>query len=193
MKAMNEKLVTWRGVRIYAFITFAISAVIGIAQYAVNTQGTLLRYVIFSNIIGFSICFSCLGFSRFARNPRQLLLGLVAAVPLGVWIGRTLAEAYLGFPARSISRALAQAYLEMPQSTTTMMLSGLAVGGVITVFIYLRGRHAVMTRQLETERLRLAASEGERNKALLQRLQAQIAKYARVRVSIVTDACVMLQ
>ncbi|MBI1891986.1 MAG: histidine kinase [Burkholderiales bacterium] len=173
---MNDDfpVMTWRQAGMILLLTLAVSLAIGVLHYAVNAQGSLFLHLAFSCIIGFSICLTCLTFARFAKSGRQVAFFLVFAVPIGVFIGRTLGQTVLGFPARSLPRALAEAFLRLPENTATMMFSGLVVGAVITFFIYVKGRHDYMVRRLELESLRAAANEGAMNKAVLQRLQAQI-------------------
>jgi sensor histidine kinase YesM len=173
MKA-DIPLMTRRQIGAILLLTLAVNLTLGLLQYAVNTQGSPLQHLVFSNIIGFSICLTCLAFSRLAKNWRQLVFLLVFAVPVGVFIGRTLGQRYLGLQIRTLPRFLAEVFLGLPDNRLTMMFTGLAVGAVITFLIYVKGRHDYMVRRLEMESLRAAAHEGAMNKAVLQRLQAQI-------------------
>ena len=167
-------LMTQRQVGTILVLTLAVNFTLAVLQYAVNPQGTLFQHLISSNIIGFSICLICIGFSSFTKNWRQLVLVLVFAVPVGVFVGRVLAQHYLGWQVHSLPRFLAQLFLRLPENIMTMTSTALVVGSVVTFLIYVKARHDYMVRRTEIEALRAAAQEGALNKAMLQRLQAQI-------------------
>jgi hypothetical protein len=192
---MDETIppMTRRQVGFILLLTVTVNMAIGGLHYALSPEGSLGRHLLFSNIIGFSICTCCLLGVRLARNLRQLGFLLFAAVPIGVFIGRTVGQSYLGFPSRSIPRALAEAFLRLPDNAVTMMLTGLVAGFIITFFFYVQGRHKYMVRRLEFESLRTAASDGARNKAHLQRLQAQIEPHFLFNTLATLDGLIAMQ
>lgn len=144
-------------------ITFFISCYIALFLYVLEYGGTLSNNLIFSNVMGFSIC-SSIHLALFIKRPShypKLYLTVATGLISGILIAITLLKMLLDTEGDAVSIG------------KTLFLA-LSFGLVISLFFTFRKRLTDTTDKLQEEQVKSLENEKNMLQARLKLLQAQI-------------------
>ena len=158
-----ERSVSFTHILRTLLVTVFINCLIASFLYFIEYAGSFHTLLLFSQIIGLSIC-SCIHLALYIIRPKHYL-ALYATITLGIPIGILLALTVIPF----FSNIAAT-----PDYRTKTVFLGLSFGIVISLFFVFKKQLQNTETQLQEEQIKLLKSEKNALQMRLSLLQAQI-------------------